>query len=542
VYDSSLGVPLCSEVAYRCDTTTLVNGRAALGPEPRQPNTLSGTCPDGTSGSFHSSPSIDRVVLTRTDGTPFAPGKEVKVDVTVWVSSTANERLDLYYAPDANAPVWTYLTTLTPTATGAQVLTTGYLLPQGSLQALRASYRSGGTPSECPTGSLDDHDDVVFAVGSAQDTTPPTTYLVAPTSGATVSGPTLLSASASDNFGVARIDFYVDSTLVGSTVPFAPYSITWDARSVANGAYSLSVVAYDAAGLSGTSASVPITVNNDLTAPTVSITAPTSGLTVATTGTVSASASDNVAVIKVDFFDGSTLIGTDTTAPYSVSWNTRSGPNGPRTLTATAYDAAGNSTTSAPVTVTADNDFNPPTVTLTAPTEGSLLTGTVTFQATASDDRGVTKVDFYAGTSGLCSDATAPYACSANTRSLPNGPRALTARAYDASGNITHSAPVNVIIDNDLVAPTTSITSPTAGSTVSGTVTLQATAADDRGTIARVEFYVGTTYVGMDTTAPYTFAWNTANFATGTQGLRSRAVDAAGNNAFSATVSVTVTR
>jgi major membrane immunogen (membrane-anchored lipoprotein) len=541
VYDSSLGAPLCSEVTHRCDTTTLVNGRAALGPEPRQPNTLGSTCADGTSGAFHSSPSIDRVLVSRLDGTPFAPGKEVKVDVTVWVSSTANERLDLYYAPNANAPEWTYLTTLTPSSTGAQVLSTAYLLPQGSLQALRASYRSGGSPSGCPTGSLNDRDDLVFAVGSTQDTTPPTTSLVAPASGATVAGPTVLSASASDNFGVARVDFYVDSTLVGSTVPFSPYSITWDARTVANGAHSVSAVAYDAAGLSGTSTSVPITVNNDLTAPTVSITAPASGITVASTGTVSASASDNVGVTKVEFFDGSTLIGSDTTAPYSASWNTRSGPNGPRTLTATAYDAAGNSTTSAPVTVTADNDFVAPTVTLTSPTEGAILADTVTFQATASDDRGVTRVEFYAGTTSLCADTTAPYACSANTRTLPNGPRALTAKASDASGNITTSAPVNVTLNNDLTAPTTSITSPTAGATVSGTVTIEATASDDRA-LARVEFYVGTNYVGTDTTAPYTFSWNTANVATGTQGLRSRAVDASGNNAFSATVSVTVSR
>ncbi|HLL01490.1 MAG TPA: S8 family serine peptidase [Myxococcaceae bacterium] len=93
----------------------------------------------------------------------------------------------------------------------------------------------------------------------------------------------------------------------------------------------------------------------DTTAPSTSLTAPTGGATLSGTATVSADASDNVGVSKVDFFAGSTLIGSDTTSPYSVSWNTAGVANGSYSITSKAYDAAGNVGTSAAVSVTVSN-------------------------------------------------------------------------------------------------------------------------------------------------------------------------------------------
>jgi hypothetical protein len=94
----------------------------------------------------------------------------------------------------------------------------------------------------------------------------------------------------------------------------------------------------------------------DTTAPSTSITAPTGGSTVSGSAvTVSADATDNVGVSKVDFYAGATLIGTDTTAPYSVSWNTTSLANGSYSITSKASDAAGNVGSSAAVSVTVSN-------------------------------------------------------------------------------------------------------------------------------------------------------------------------------------------
>jgi hypothetical protein len=93
----------------------------------------------------------------------------------------------------------------------------------------------------------------------------------------------------------------------------------------------------------------------DTTAPTTSITAPTAGSTLSGTATVSANAADNVGVSKVDFYAGGTLIGSDTTSPYSISWNTSGVTNGTYSLTSRAFDAAGNTATSAAVSVSVSN-------------------------------------------------------------------------------------------------------------------------------------------------------------------------------------------
>jgi subtilisin family serine protease len=89
--------------------------------------------------------------------------------------------------------------------------------------------------------------------------------------------------------------------------------------------------------------------------PTASLTAPAAGATVSGTVTVSANASDNVGVTRVEFFAGASLIGTDTTAPYSVSWNTGGVANGVTTLRADAFDAAGNLGSSPTRNVTVNN-------------------------------------------------------------------------------------------------------------------------------------------------------------------------------------------
>ncbi|WP_224366184.1 S8 family serine peptidase [Hyalangium versicolor] len=93
----------------------------------------------------------------------------------------------------------------------------------------------------------------------------------------------------------------------------------------------------------------------DTTPPSTSITAPAGGSTLSGTTTISASASDNVGVTKVEFYAGSTLIGTDTSSPFSVDWNTGAVTNGSYSLTTKAFDAAGNTATSSAVAVTVDN-------------------------------------------------------------------------------------------------------------------------------------------------------------------------------------------
>jgi hypothetical protein len=191
----------------------------------------------------------------------------------------------------------------------------------------------------------------------------------------------------------------------------------------------------------------------DTIPPTVSLTAPASGATVRATIAVSATASDNVGVVGVQFrLDGTNLGAEDTTSPYSVSWNTTTATNGSHTLTAVARDAAGNTTTSSGVSVTVDNSA--PTVTITAPTSGATVSATVTVSATASDNVGVVGVQFRLDGANLgAEDTTSLYSISWDTTTAGNGPHTLTAVARDAAGNATTSSGVSVTVSNSSPPP-----------------------------------------------------------------------------------------
>ncbi|NMO16275.1 M20/M25/M40 family metallo-hydrolase [Pyxidicoccus fallax] len=164
-FDSTLQAPRCASASSSCDSGLLLNGRGGVGPEINTPNTLRDSCLDGVSGAYHSDESNDRIKVSTVDGTPFAPGKTVRVEATVWAYSTTADKLDLYYTGDATAatPTWTYITTLSPPAKGAQTLSATYTLPAGAVQAVRARFRYNGSPAACGTGSYNDHDDLVFA-------------------------------------------------------------------------------------------------------------------------------------------------------------------------------------------------------------------------------------------------------------------------------------------------------------------------------------------------------------------------------------------
>src|SRR5262249_12155589 len=126
---------------------------------------------------------------------------------------------------------------------------------------------------------------------------------------------------------------------------------------LAAGTYYYRVTAADAAGnLSAPSNEASAAVLADTTPPSVTLTSPTDGATVSGVISIDASASDDVGVAGVEFFlDGTSLGAPDTTAPYSVSWNTAAASNGSHVLTARAYDTGGNAATSAAVTVTVAN-------------------------------------------------------------------------------------------------------------------------------------------------------------------------------------------
>ena len=105
--------------------------------------------------------------------------------------------------------------------------------------------------------------------GGGGDTTPPTISITSPTQGQTVSGDTTISANASDNVGVAGVQFKLNGTNLGAEDTTSPYSITWDTTTVSDGSYTLTATARDAAGNNATSTPVTVTVNNSQEAYTI---------------------------------------------------------------------------------------------------------------------------------------------------------------------------------------------------------------------------------------------------------------------------------
>lgn len=108
------------------------------------------------------------------------------------------------------------------------------------------------------------------AMPPTPDTTPPSVSLSAPANGTTVSGSTVtISATASDNVGVSYVQFLLNGQNLGVADTAAPYSVNWNTTQVANGTYTLTAVARDAAGNQTTAAAVTVTVSNQASGPAV---------------------------------------------------------------------------------------------------------------------------------------------------------------------------------------------------------------------------------------------------------------------------------
>jgi len=234
--------------------------------------------------------------------------------------------------------------------------------------------------------------------------------------------------------------------------------------------------------------------------PTVAVTAPADGssFTAPASFNLSASASDgDGSVTKVEFFRGTTLLGTDAIAPYELALSGLTA--GTYEFTARATDSNGASTDSAPITVTVTNPNQPPTVILTAPADGTLFTAPSAFTlvADAQDpDGSIAKVEFYQGTAKLGEDTAAPYEQSIS--GLAAGTYAFTAVAYDNQNAFATSTVVTVTVVNPNQSPSVSLIAPANNSSypASATFTLVADASDPDGTIDRVEFYCDGTLLG----------------------------------------------
>lgn len=236
-------------------------------------------------------------------------------------------------------------------------------------------------------------------------------------------------------------------------------------------------------------------------------------------------------VVRVEFYQGRSLIGSVSTPPYAYTW-VNVAP-GSYTLTARAVNAKGESGTSLPTAVRVNAV---PSVAIAAPASGAVVTpgNVVGLSATATDaDGAVSKVDFYVNAALVGSATTAPY--QAVWTPTVAGAYTLVATATDNSGAVSTSAPVmvraNALPQVSLIAGTPVVNAP-------GTITLTASAQDGDGTITRVDYLRAGVVVGSMTAAPYTLTLT--GVSAGTYAYTANAYDNDGALATSSVVLVRV--
>lgn len=170
----------------------------------------------------------------------------------------------------------------------------------------------------------------------------------------------------------------------------------------------------------------------ETTPPTVSLTAPANGSTVSGNVTLSANASDASGISTVEFYVDNNVKGSDSTSPYSITWDSSSVSNGSHQVKAIAYDTLGNSAPSTVITVSSNNVIPPVTLTVS----GSPGTGSYNIEATTTI-AGDIRVEFSVDGTAYHTENEAPYWLfgDGNNSTLGNGTHTIVANVYDQNGS-----------------------------------------------------------------------------------------------------------
>lgn len=357
--------------------------------------------------------------------------------------------------------------------------------------------------------------------------------------GTNLHGTVALSATAASDRGIANVAFQTspagaNTWTTACTASSAPYSCAYVTTSTADGLRDIRAVATDTAGYSRTASVTSRRVDN--TAPTTALTDPGTPLTGTRSLTATAAdAGSGLASVALQYRLSGGSTWTTICPATSCSLNTATLADGSYDLRSLATDVAGNTGTATVSARVIDNTA--PTATLSLP---ATVRGTITLAATTGDGNGsgVASVLYQMRPTGTgtwstaCTVATAPFSCTGDTSSTPDGAYDVRAIATDGAGFATTTAATTTRVDN--TAPTATLTDP--GTPLSGTVTLAATATDAGSGLASVKIEsapAGTstwTTVCTDTTSPYSCSWNTAGVADGLYDLHAVATDAAGNS------------
>ncbi|HSD22658.1 MAG TPA: Ig-like domain-containing protein, partial [Anaeromyxobacter sp.] len=418
--------------------------------------------------------------------------------------------------------------------------------------AVRARDAAGNVSALSATAS---------ATTLAPDSVPPTVSMTAPAAGATVSGTVTVSASASDDVGVAGVQFLLDGASLGAEDTAAPYAISWNTTGASNGTHSLSARARDAAGNVTTSPAVSVTVSNTATtglaagyafdegAGTLAADASGHGLTgtltngagwstgkygaavnldgvddyvalgnpggLQFTGSMTVSAwinsaafpGDDAAIVSKRGVDGYQLDTTIDRGPRTIGFKLTTGSGGDMFRYGATAMQSGSWYHVAGVYDAASATMN---VYLNGQLDNGPLVGTVaTSQRNTADNVNIGR------------RASGGFGFIGRLDDVRIYGRALTQAEIQAD----MSTPLGGTPSSDQTPPTVAIVSPANNAQVSGIVTVTADASDDVG-VAGVQFFVDGVSTGVeDAAAPYALAWDTRAIPNGAHVLTARARD-----------------
>lgn len=329
-----------------------------------------------------------------------------------------------------------------------------------------------------------------------------------------------INIEANSSLGdVEKVELYLDEKLV-FTFFETPYK--HDLKDYLEGKYTLKAVATDNTGQISISNITNFSIKKPNESPTVSITAPsenaqfTQGDNINITSV--ADDSDGM-VIKVDFYNGTALLGTDTTIPFNLAWTNL--PVGSFSLIAKATDNEGTMTISSPVNINVIEkviEVNPIEVVLSEPIivtpvnnqeydAGAIVQVLVMFQGS---DESVKKVEYYSGSEIIGSSVISPFAFT--WQNPASGKHILTAKAIGSDqSNFKISEPVGILV-REKIQNIFQIKNPIRDSEFyrGSKINISVEIPVSNNPISDVKFFRGNVIIGTSTSAPYDYTWNNA--------------------------------
>ena len=367
----------------------------------------------------------------------------------------------------------------------------------------------------------------LFDVPDDKDTIPPTLTITYPADQSVLSDTVLITAYAFDNVELDTVQIYLNDSIIHSSKE-GPFEYQWITNNFGEDiSHTIRAKAIDLQGNVNFTNTISVIVDNfDNSPPEGAIIFPFTGQTLSGEITVIIEATDNEEVSSVILYLDGNEVQTFTEPPYRYSWNTIGQIDDIiYTIHAHVLDNNSNQITLGPINITIDNeeptDNISPTGTITSPSSGSSVSGSIDISINAIDNIEVDFVDIIIDGSLVYTDSTVPYYYDWNTlNEIEDAQHIINVNIYDISGNSTTLFPVSVFVNNtidpDNTPPSIVITEPASNQTLSGVVTIKTFVTDNLG-IDKVEFYHNYVLVHTQNESPYNYDWNTLTYDDETQ-------------------------